>query len=135
MSLLYRTLGHSFLGAVILMCVLGALVPAALRALGRAMFGPAVGRIAGWLAALDPLLVFFSGYVMTESLFTLVLLVALVASVSWLKRPSGARASRQKCHPEVGVLHNRFELNVRRTCDKTSNTLHQLINLLTNQLN
>jgi len=92
LSLLYRTVGHSFLAAVVLMCVLGALVPAAARALGRAMFGPAVGRIAGWLVALDPLLVFFSGYVMTESLFTLLLLVALVVSVSWLKRPSGARA-------------------------------------------
>jgi hypothetical protein len=56
------------------------------------MFGPAVGNWAGWLAAVHPLLVFFSGYVMTESLFAVALLLALLASVAWIKQPGGRRA-------------------------------------------
>jgi hypothetical protein len=92
LSLLYRVTGHSFFAAVMLMCVFGALVPPLLRLLGRAMFGPAVGTWAGWLAAVHPLLVFFSGYVMTESLFSVTLLLALLASVAWIKQPRAGRA-------------------------------------------
>src|SRR5262249_39441215 len=94
LSLLYRAVGHSFLAAVMLMSLFGACVPLLTRELGRAMFGPAVGRVAGWLAAFDPLLVFFSGYVMTESLFTAGLLVGLLASVAWMKHPGAGRAFR-----------------------------------------
>jgi hypothetical protein len=92
LSLLYRAAGHSFFAAVALMCVFGALVPPLLRLLGRTMAGPAVGSWAGWLAAVHPLLIFFSGYVMTESLFSVALLLALLASVAWIKqpRPGGA---------------------------------------------
>lgn len=92
MSLLYRVVGHSFFAAVMLMCVFGALVPPLLRLLGRAMFGAAVGTWAGGLAAFHPLLVFFSGYVMTESLFSVMLLLALLASVAWIKQPKPGRA-------------------------------------------
>ena len=92
LSLLYRATGHSFIAAVMLMCVFGALVPPLLRSLGRAMFGPAVGTWAGWLAAVHPLLIFFSGYVMTESLFSAALLLALLASVAWIKQPRAGRA-------------------------------------------
>jgi len=91
-SLLYRGVGHSFFAAVMLMCVFGALVPPLLRQLGRAMIGPAVGMWAGWLAAVHPLLVFFSGYVMTESLFSVTLLLALLSSVAWIKQPRPGRA-------------------------------------------
>ena len=92
LSLLYRAAGHSFFAAVMLMCVFGALVPPLLRILGRAMFGPAVGSWAGWLAAVHPLLIFFSGYVMTESLFSVALLLALLASVAWIKQPRSGPA-------------------------------------------
>lgn len=92
MSLLYRAAGHSFFAAVLLMCVFGALVPPLVRLLGRTMFGPAIGNWAGWLAAVHPLMVFFSGYVMTESLFSVMLLLALLASVSWIKQPLAGRA-------------------------------------------
>ena len=87
LSLLYRVVGHSFLAAVLLMCVIGACVPPLVRRLGRTMFGPSVGTTAGWLAVAHPLLVFFSGYVMTEPLFSVMLLVAMMGSVSWLKTP------------------------------------------------
>ena len=92
LSLLYRMVGHSFLSAVLLMTVFGAMVPPLVRQLGRAIFGPVVGRTAGWLAVVHPLLVFFSAYVMTEPLFSVLLLVALLASVSWAKTPRARRA-------------------------------------------
>ena len=91
-SLLYRAVGHSFFGAVLLMCFFGALVPPLVRQLGIVMFSPTAGRIAGWLAVVHPLLVFFSGYVMTEPLFCDTLLLAVLATVSWIKSPRPARA-------------------------------------------
>ena len=91
-SLLYRSMGHHYLGALLLQAVIGALVAVLLMALGSAMFGGAVGRLAGWLAAFHPLLVFFSGYLLTETAFCAALLAALLASVSWVKTPRPGRA-------------------------------------------
>src|SRR5256885_10040963 len=91
-SLLYRATGHVYFYALLLQCVIGAFVPVLLRTLGRSMFGLPVGRIAGWLAVANPLLVFFSGYLLTEGLFCVVMLLALLASVEWLKAPRPGRA-------------------------------------------
>ncbi len=91
-SLLYRAVGHQFFAALLLQCAFGALVPLLVRALGDSLFGSHVGRTAGWLAAVHPLLVFFSGYLLTESLFCLALLLALVVSAEWVKTPRRARA-------------------------------------------
>ena len=91
-SVTYRLTGHVYFAALMLQCVIGALVPVLVRALGRAMFGYPVGRTAGWLAVFHPLLVFFSGYLLTENLFCVTVLVALVASAEWLKTPRPGRA-------------------------------------------
>jgi 4-amino-4-deoxy-L-arabinose transferase-like glycosyltransferase len=91
-SLLYRAVGHRYFAALLLQCVVGALVPLFTEALGAAMFGGTVGRLAGWLAACDPLLVFFSGYLLTETTFTATLAAALIASVEWVKTPRPGRA-------------------------------------------
>lgn len=91
-SLLYRATGHVYYAALLLQCAIGALVPPLVRALGRTMFGFNVGRVAGWLAVVHPLLVFFSGYLLTENLFCVMVLAALLASVEWLKAPRPARA-------------------------------------------
>lgn len=91
-SLLYRVTGHWFLGALWLQCVIGAFVPLALAELVRGTFGSSTARIAGWLAVVHPMLVFFSGSLMTEPLFALTLLVAMGASVSWVKTPRPGRA-------------------------------------------
>jgi 4-amino-4-deoxy-L-arabinose transferase-like glycosyltransferase len=93
-SLLYRATGHVYFAALMLQCVIGAFIPVLTRALGRSMFGPAVGRVAGWLAVVHPLLIFFSGYLLTESLFGVMVLGALTASVAWLKNPRGMQAFR-----------------------------------------
>jgi len=91
-SLLYRTVGHHYFAAVLLQCVIGALIPGALAAFGAAMSGAATGRLAGWIVALHPLLVFFAGYLMTEPLFTLLLTLALGLSAEWIKTPRPGRA-------------------------------------------
>lgn len=91
-SLLYRAMGHQFFAALLLQCCFGALVPLLVRGLGDSLFGGHVGRTAGWLAAVHPLLVFFSGYLLTESLFCVTLLLALLVSAEWVKTPRRGRA-------------------------------------------
>jgi len=91
-SLLYHVVGHDYFAAVLLQCVVGALVPLALAAFASAMFGGQVGRLSGWLAAVHPLLVFFSGYLLTETFFCVTLLVALSLSADWVKTPRPGRA-------------------------------------------
>lgn len=91
-SLVYRATGHFYFAALLLQCVLGAFVPVLVRSLGRTMFGFTVGRVSGWLAVVHPLLVFFSGYLLTENLFCVAVLASLLASVEWLKAPRPGRA-------------------------------------------
>jgi 4-amino-4-deoxy-L-arabinose transferase-like glycosyltransferase len=91
-SLLYRAVGHEYLGALLLQCAIGALVPLLVWSLGAGMFSGGVGRTAGWLAAFHPLLVFFSGYLLTETTFCVTLLAALIASTEWVKTPRPGRA-------------------------------------------
>ncbi|MGH7729673.1 MAG: ArnT family glycosyltransferase, partial [Candidatus Eiseniibacteriota bacterium] len=91
-SLLYRLIGHQHFAAVLLQCVVGALVPLLLAALGGSLFGGIVGRWSGWLAAVHPLLVFFSGYLLTEMLFCVTLLLAVLLSVDWVRTPRSGRA-------------------------------------------
>ena len=91
-SLLYRVVGHDYFAALLGQCAIGALVPLAASALGGALFGGGAGRLAGWLTAFHPLLVFFCGYLLTETTFTALLTLALLASVSWVKTPRPARA-------------------------------------------
>ncbi|HTM58309.1 MAG TPA: glycosyltransferase family 39 protein [Candidatus Udaeobacter sp.] len=91
-SLLYRAAGHHYFGALLLQCAIGALTPLLVQSLGAAMFSGGAGRLAGWLAAFDPLLIFFSGYLLTETTFCVALLAALVASAEWVKTPRPGRA-------------------------------------------
>lgn len=91
-SLLYRTVGHDYFAAVLLGCVIGSLAPLLLAAFATRMFSSAVGRLAGWLAVVHPLLVFFCGHLLTETPFTVMLLFALLLSVEWVKAPRPGRA-------------------------------------------
>lgn len=91
-SLLYRMVGHQFFAAILLQCAIGALVPVLVANFARNTFGPGPARFAGWIAALNPLMVFFSGYLLTETLFSFMLLLALFATTEWLKTPRRGRA-------------------------------------------
>jgi 4-amino-4-deoxy-L-arabinose transferase-like glycosyltransferase len=91
-SLIYRFTGHVYFAALLLQCFIASFIPVLVRQLGHSMFGATTGRVAGWLAVVHPLLVFFSGYLLTESLFCVTVLAALITSVGWLKAPRSARA-------------------------------------------
>lgn len=91
-SIVYRFAGHQYFAALVLQCVLGALVPVLLSALAGLLFGSPVARVSAWLAAFDPLLVFFSGYLLTETTFTVTLLLALLATVHWVRTPRRGRS-------------------------------------------
>jgi len=91
-SLLYRAVGHDYFAAVLLGCVIGSLVPLLLAAFTTRMFGSAAGRLAGWLAVVHPLLVYFCGDLLTETPFIVLLLLALLLSVEWVKTPRAGRA-------------------------------------------
>ena len=72
--------------------MIGACVPLLLGALAGLLFGSPVARAATWLAVFDPLLVFFSGYLLTETTFAAALLLALFATVHWIRTPRAGRA-------------------------------------------
>jgi len=91
-SLLYRAIGHDFFAALLLQCAIGALVAPLAAGYARATFGGGVARWVGWLTALCPVLVFFSGYLLTETTFAVLLLLALYLSGEWIKTPRPGRA-------------------------------------------
>ena len=91
-SLVYRIAGHRPFGAILFQCAIGALVPLLLAGCASSIFGGTVGRVAGWLAAFDPLLVLFSGRLGPETAFTALLLAAITGSAAWVKTPRPARA-------------------------------------------
>ncbi|HTR97362.1 MAG TPA: glycosyltransferase family 39 protein [Candidatus Acidoferrales bacterium] len=91
-SLVYRAVGHDVFLALVAQCALGGLLPVLLASFARATFGSSVARIAGLLAAIHPMLIFFSAYLLTETTFAFVMLLALAASADWVKTPRPARA-------------------------------------------
>jgi 4-amino-4-deoxy-L-arabinose transferase-like glycosyltransferase len=91
-SLVYRVTGPVYFAALVLQCVIGACVPLLLGSLAGLLFGSPVARAATWLAVFDPLLVFFSGYLLTETAFAAALLLALLATVHWIRTPRAGRA-------------------------------------------
>ena len=70
--------------------VLGAALAVAVWALGRQLFDETTGRVAGVVTALYPLLIFFSGMLLTETLYGLTLVLAAMGLVAWW-RHGGAR--------------------------------------------
>ncbi|HTK31760.1 MAG TPA: glycosyltransferase family 39 protein [Candidatus Saccharimonadaceae bacterium] len=91
-SLVYRAFGHRYLAALALQCAIGAVVPLLAAWYGSAVFGTGVGLAAGVLCAFDPLLVFFSGYLLTETAFTAAVLLGLLLTAQWIKTPRPGRA-------------------------------------------
>jgi 4-amino-4-deoxy-L-arabinose transferase-like glycosyltransferase len=91
-SLLYRAVGHRYVAAVLLQCVIGSLMPLLIAAFGRSLFGDPVGRWSGWIATVDPLLVLFPGAWFTETTGCAALLLALFISAQWVRTPRNGRA-------------------------------------------
>lgn len=86
-GLLYAIVGHSYFAAILLQCVIGAAVPVLVARFGGALFGRGIGLAAGWLAAVDPLIVALCAYLLTETLFIALLLPALALTARWARSP------------------------------------------------
>jgi hypothetical protein len=91
-SLPLRAFGPARLGPLLLQCAIGALIPLLLGSLSASMFGPSVGRVAAWIAAVSPVLALACGRLDTAVPYAATLLAALAAAASWVKTPRPARA-------------------------------------------
>jgi len=79
LSLLFRAAGHATGPARVLNVLLGVLVVALLYALTSLRFGRSVAMVAAGIASIHPFLVFISAYVLTENLYIVLWLLALLA--------------------------------------------------------
>jgi 4-amino-4-deoxy-L-arabinose transferase-like glycosyltransferase len=91
-SLIYHAAGHHSMAGVLFHCMLGALIPLLAGAFAGALFGGGVGRLAAWLCVFLPVLVLGSSLFPVETTFCLMLLIALNATIAWVKTPRPARA-------------------------------------------
>ncbi|HEX6791302.1 MAG TPA: glycosyltransferase family 39 protein [Candidatus Krumholzibacteria bacterium] len=82
LSVLYRATGPDPAAGRILQVILGVVVVGMTARLARAWFGAGASVWAGWFAALNPFLVFISGYLLTENLFLVFLLGAMLLAPS-----------------------------------------------------
>jgi 4-amino-4-deoxy-L-arabinose transferase-like glycosyltransferase len=73
-------------------CLVGAMVIVAIGLLARRMGGPRLGLLAAGLAAVYPVLIAADGSLMSESLYGLFIVLALIASHAFLERPRPALA-------------------------------------------
>jgi 4-amino-4-deoxy-L-arabinose transferase-like glycosyltransferase len=83
----------SYLGQRVIGCLVGAAAIGAVGLLGRRVGGERVGLIAAALAAVYPVLIGADGAVMSESLFGLLVVLALLAAYRLAERPSAGRAA------------------------------------------
>jgi len=88
---LYRLTGPSRVAARLLQVLLGVAVVALVYMLARRYFGETTALVAAGLAAANPFLTFISGYLLTENLYMLFVLGALVV----LPDPAAARSPRR----------------------------------------
>ena len=80
LSLIYRATGPSPAAGRIAQVILGVLVVWLTFRIARAWFGDPAAVWAGWLAALNPFLMFISGYLLTENLYLVFLLGAIAVA-------------------------------------------------------
>lgn len=82
LSLLYRVTGPAPAAGRVAQVVLGVLVVWLTARVARAWFGERAAVWAGWLAALNPFLIFVSGYLLTENLYLVFLLGAMALAAT-----------------------------------------------------
>jgi 4-amino-4-deoxy-L-arabinose transferase-like glycosyltransferase len=92
LSLVYRVAGHRAFAALVLQCVLGAMIPLLLAGLGRSLFGDPIGLWCAWLATLHPLLIVACAELSAGTAFCATLSLAMLLSAEWLRTPRHGRA-------------------------------------------
>ncbi|MEM4412697.1 MAG: glycosyltransferase family 39 protein [Candidatus Caldarchaeum sp.] len=85
LACVYALVGHNINIAVMIQFVLGAMMAVITAHLGRKLFGDTAGVIAGFIVALDLLSMSLQLALMSETVFTLLLLVSVSLLVQYLK--------------------------------------------------
>jgi tetratricopeptide (TPR) repeat protein len=78
LALVYKVTSGSYVVPRIIQFVLGSLTSVMCYVLGRRLFGTAAGAIAGFLCALYPILIYFEGELLTETLFIFLCMLGLL---------------------------------------------------------
>lgn len=86
----YRLFGNMLLGATLIQCLMGAALCAIVYLTGKRVFGPDVGLVAAFLAAIHPLLIWYTPRYRYENLLSLL----LASCVYWLLRTLDSRSYR-----------------------------------------
>jgi 4-amino-4-deoxy-L-arabinose transferase-like glycosyltransferase len=100
LSLLYRVTGVNTAAGRIAQVILGVIVVWLTVLVARAWFGATAAVWAGWFAALNPFLIFLSGYLLTENLYLVFMLGALVVAAT----PQSVAHARPMRAAAVGAL-------------------------------
>ncbi len=85
LSFLYRVVGADPAAARIMQVILGAMIVCLVFLVSKRLFTPQVAWVAAVLTAVNPFLVFVSGYLLTENLYIVLLLSVLVV----VPKPTG----------------------------------------------
>ncbi|HRU05657.1 MAG TPA: glycosyltransferase family 39 protein [Candidatus Brocadiia bacterium] len=75
----YKVFGQTCAPVRFIQCVLGAVTALAAAALAFRLAPPAAGALCGWLVALDPFQIVWSSFILSESLFIPLLVLAVLA--------------------------------------------------------
>lgn len=91
LALVYKIFGHSFYMARVVQFLIGSLGCVLIYLIGKKMFNPRVGRIAGIIASFYGILIYFEGDLLLESLSAFLNLL-LILAMFWAKaKPSYGR--------------------------------------------
>ncbi|HUU03644.1 MAG TPA: glycosyltransferase family 39 protein [Myxococcota bacterium] len=87
LAAIYSMFGASTLAACMVQVLLSAASAGLVYHLGRRLFGPASGLLAGLLAAIYPMFIFYSGLILSTTLIIFLDLLALSLLVEGMRRP------------------------------------------------
>lgn len=85
---IYYVFGHNFLIVRIIQAILSAFTCVFLFLIGRELFNESIGRLSGLIASLNPSFIKASEHLLTETLFTFILIVAVFYILKVLKNPN-----------------------------------------------
>jgi len=91
LALVYKIFGHSFYMARLIQFIIGSLSCVLVYLIGKKIFNPRVGRIAGVIASLYGILIYFEGDLLLEGLSVFLDLVLVLALLSAKAKPSYGR--------------------------------------------
>ncbi len=74
---IYALVGHDFLAVRLVQVVLGTASCGLLYVLGRSIFGPRIALLGAGFAAIYPFFIYYTGQILTETLFVFLLLILL----------------------------------------------------------